>query len=126
MTRLQGQPIPKSYRDWNTSWPQNGWEISECQRAYHAAQEGTCPWPMQSSVTAARTPPERRWFLLLAQGAPGKAECRRERAADEQPRHERHEADEAPERLRANKYERQKTENENDAHDPIEGVFIES
>ncbi|MBK7160483.1 MAG: glycoside hydrolase family 9 protein [Ignavibacteria bacterium] len=24
-----GQPIQKSYRDWNTSWPQNSWTITE-------------------------------------------------------------------------------------------------
>ncbi|MEO6597465.1 MAG: glycoside hydrolase family 9 protein [Planctomycetota bacterium] len=25
----QGQPAQKSYRDWNVSWPQNSWEITE-------------------------------------------------------------------------------------------------
>lgn len=25
----QNQPIQKSYKDWNTSWPQNSWEITE-------------------------------------------------------------------------------------------------
>jgi endoglucanase len=25
----QGQPAQKSYRDWNTSWPQNSWEVTE-------------------------------------------------------------------------------------------------
>lgn len=33
----QGQPVQKSYKDWNTSWPQNSWEITECQLAYQAA-----------------------------------------------------------------------------------------
>ncbi len=25
----QGQPAQKSYRDWNTGWPQNSWEVTE-------------------------------------------------------------------------------------------------
>lgn len=25
----QNQPVQKSYKDWNTSWPENSWEISE-------------------------------------------------------------------------------------------------
>lgn len=25
----QNQPVQKSYKDWNTSWPQNSWEITE-------------------------------------------------------------------------------------------------
>ena len=33
-----GQPAQKSYKDWNTGWPQNSWEITEpaiyCQAAY--------------------------------------------------------------------------------------------
>lgn len=31
------QPILKSYRDWNTSWPENSWELSECSITYQAA-----------------------------------------------------------------------------------------
>ncbi|MEM7200674.1 MAG: glycoside hydrolase family 9 protein [Planctomycetota bacterium] len=30
------QPIQKSYRDWNTSWPENSWEITECSLGYQA------------------------------------------------------------------------------------------
>lgn len=33
----QNQPILKSYRDWNTSWPENSWEVTEPQIAYQAA-----------------------------------------------------------------------------------------
>ena len=31
------QPIQKSYRDWNTGWPENSWSISECHIPYQAA-----------------------------------------------------------------------------------------
>ncbi len=33
----QNQPIQKSYRDWNTSWPENSWELTECHIPYQAA-----------------------------------------------------------------------------------------
>ncbi|MEE9393913.1 MAG: glycoside hydrolase family 9 protein [Planctomycetota bacterium] len=33
----QNQPIQKSYRDWNTNWPQNSWEVTECHIPYQAA-----------------------------------------------------------------------------------------
>lgn len=33
----ENQPIQKSYRDWNTSWPQNSWEVTECHVPYQAA-----------------------------------------------------------------------------------------
>lgn len=29
ITPPQNQPVQKSYKDWNTSWPENSWEISE-------------------------------------------------------------------------------------------------
>ena len=29
ITPPQNQPVQKSYKDWNTSWPENAWEISE-------------------------------------------------------------------------------------------------
>jgi hypothetical protein len=32
-----GQPPQKSYRDWNTGWPENSWEVSEPSMAYQAA-----------------------------------------------------------------------------------------
>ena len=32
-----GQPPLKSYRDWNAGWPENSWELSECQLAYQAS-----------------------------------------------------------------------------------------
>ncbi|MBL7818134.1 MAG: glycoside hydrolase family 9 protein [Saprospiraceae bacterium] len=32
-----GQPIQKSYKDWNTSWPENSWEITEPAIYYQAA-----------------------------------------------------------------------------------------
>ncbi len=44
----QNQPIQKSYRDWNTGWPENSWELSECHIPYQAAyvrlmaEFGTC------------------------------------------------------------------------------------
>jgi endoglucanase len=33
----QNQPIQKSYKDWNTSWPENSWEITEPALYYQAA-----------------------------------------------------------------------------------------
>lgn len=33
----QGQPIQKSYRDWNTGWPQDSWEVTENGIYYQAA-----------------------------------------------------------------------------------------
>jgi len=33
----QNQPVQKSYRDWNTSWPENSWEVTECHIPYQAA-----------------------------------------------------------------------------------------
>lgn len=33
----QGQPEQKSYRDWNTSWPENSWEVTECSITYQAS-----------------------------------------------------------------------------------------
>lgn len=32
-----GQPVLKSYRDWNTSWPENSWEVTEPGIYYQAA-----------------------------------------------------------------------------------------
>lgn len=32
----QGQPIQKSYKDWNTSWPENSWEVTEPAIYYQA------------------------------------------------------------------------------------------
>ncbi len=31
------QPIQKSYRDWNTGWPENSWQVTECHIPYQAA-----------------------------------------------------------------------------------------
>ncbi|MES2630305.1 MAG: glycoside hydrolase family 9 protein [Bacteroidota bacterium] len=33
----QSQPVQKCYKDWNTNWPQNSWEISEPAIYYQAA-----------------------------------------------------------------------------------------
>ena len=33
----QNQPILKSYRDWNTSWPENSWEVTENHVPYQAS-----------------------------------------------------------------------------------------
>ena len=33
----QSQPIQKSYHDWNTSWPENSWEVTENSITYQAA-----------------------------------------------------------------------------------------
>ncbi len=33
----QSQPIQKSYKDWNTSWPENSWAVTECHIPYQAA-----------------------------------------------------------------------------------------
>ncbi len=32
-----GQPAQKSYRDWNTSWPQNSWSVTENSNVYQGA-----------------------------------------------------------------------------------------
>ncbi len=32
-----GQPVQKSYRDWNTGWPQNSWSVTENAIYYQAA-----------------------------------------------------------------------------------------
>jgi hypothetical protein len=32
----QGEPIQKSYKDWNTSWPENSWEVTENGIYYQA------------------------------------------------------------------------------------------
>jgi len=37
VTPPQGQPIQKSYKDWNTTWPENSWEITENAIYYQAA-----------------------------------------------------------------------------------------
>lgn len=31
------QPVQKSYRDWNTNWPENSWEVTEPSITYQAA-----------------------------------------------------------------------------------------
>lgn len=31
------QPVQKSYLDWNTAWPENSWEVTECHIPYQAA-----------------------------------------------------------------------------------------
>lgn len=33
----QNQPVQKAYKDWNTSWPQNSWQITEPAIYYQAA-----------------------------------------------------------------------------------------
>ncbi len=33
----ENQPIQKSYLDWNTGWPENSWEVTECHIPYQAA-----------------------------------------------------------------------------------------
>jgi hypothetical protein len=33
----QGQPTQKAYKDWNTSWPENSWQITEPAIYYQAA-----------------------------------------------------------------------------------------
>lgn len=33
----QGQPTQKAYKDWNTSWPQNSWELTEPAIYYQAS-----------------------------------------------------------------------------------------
>jgi hypothetical protein len=33
----QGQPVLKAYKDWNTSWPENSWQITEPAIYYQAA-----------------------------------------------------------------------------------------
>jgi hypothetical protein len=33
----QSQPVQKAYKDWNTSWPENSWQITEPAIYYQAA-----------------------------------------------------------------------------------------
>ena len=33
----EGQPPLKSYKDWNTGWPENSWSVTECHIPYQAA-----------------------------------------------------------------------------------------
>ena len=40
----QGQPPLKSYRDWNTSFPENSWEVTECHIPYQAAYVQLVSW----------------------------------------------------------------------------------
>ena len=37
ITPPQNQPVQKAYKDWNTSWPQNSWQITEPAIYYQAA-----------------------------------------------------------------------------------------
>jgi hypothetical protein len=37
LTPPKGQPDQKSYKDWNTSWPQNSWEVTENSCGYQTA-----------------------------------------------------------------------------------------
>lgn len=37
ITPPQNQPVQKSYKDWNTSWPQNSWQITEPAIYYQGA-----------------------------------------------------------------------------------------
>ena len=37
LTPPLGQPVAKSYKDWDTSWPQNSWQITEPAIYYQAA-----------------------------------------------------------------------------------------
>ncbi len=36
LTPPLNQPVLKSYRDWNAGWPENSWEVTECQLRYQA------------------------------------------------------------------------------------------
>jgi endoglucanase len=47
-----GQPIQKSYKDWNTSWPENSWEITEAgiirrRRICISWRGSSVRWPMR-------------------------------------------------------------------------------
>lgn len=37
LTPPMNQPIQKSYKDWNTSWPENSWEVTEPSMTYQGA-----------------------------------------------------------------------------------------
>lgn len=37
LTPPQNQPAQKSYLDWNVSWPENSWQVTECQLAYQSS-----------------------------------------------------------------------------------------
>ncbi|MEM7245743.1 MAG: glycoside hydrolase family 9 protein [Acidobacteriota bacterium] len=51
----QNQPVMKSYRDWNTSWPENSWEVTENQIAYQAAYIRLLAWSARPATVASPT-----------------------------------------------------------------------
>lgn len=50
-----GQPAQKSYKDWNTDWPQNSWEVTEPSVGYQANYVKLLSWFVGGSCTAPRT-----------------------------------------------------------------------
>jgi hypothetical protein len=51
----QNQPSLKSYKDWNTSWPENSWEVTECsisnQGSYVKLLSKFVPAPCVKTIT---------------------------------------------------------------------------
>ncbi len=43
------QPIQKSYRDWNTNWPQNSWTVTECGIYTQASYVRLLSWFLDAS-----------------------------------------------------------------------------
>ncbi|MCS6917167.1 MAG: glycoside hydrolase family 9 protein [Chitinophagales bacterium] len=46
-----GQPAQKSYKDWNTDWPQNSWEVTEPSMGYQANYVKLLSWFVGGSCT---------------------------------------------------------------------------
>ncbi|MBC5991462.1 glycoside hydrolase family 9 protein [Pontibacter cellulosilyticus] len=67
------QPIQKSYKDWNTSWPENSWFITESsihnQSAYtrllsHFVEQDACSAPMSVNLLYFKAQPQKEGIKL--------------------------------------------------------------
>lgn len=47
-----GQPVQKAYKDWNTTWPQNSWEVTEPSMGYQANYVKLLSWFVGSSCNS--------------------------------------------------------------------------
>jgi endoglucanase len=49
------QPIQKSYRDWNTNWPQDSWTVTECGIYTQASYVRLLSWFLDASCVTTST-----------------------------------------------------------------------
>ena len=61
-----GQPIQKSYKDWNTGWPENSWEITEPAIYYQAAYILLLSTLMPSDLVGSGPEPEAGFYFTAA------------------------------------------------------------